>query len=116
MFQTLDVSDAQEPRPSPSSPPETFPSQQLKLFFYHSSFPSISPAAIIPKSNPFEIFLFYNVRLGVRMEMESVGETRIQRTSLLHCALCRLTLYSLKPYTVLYSKKTVGFERVAVSD
>ena len=48
--------------------------------------------------------------------MESVGETRIQRTSLLHCALCRLTLCSLKPYTVLYSKKTVGFERVAVSD
>jgi hypothetical protein len=43
-----------------------FPFQQLKLFFYRSSFPSTSSATIIPKSNPFGIFLFYNVRLGVR--------------------------------------------------
>ena len=53
MFQTLDVSDAQAPRPSPSSPPAMFPSRQLKLFFYRPSFPSTSSAAIIPKSNPF---------------------------------------------------------------
>ena len=32
--------------------------------------------------------------------------------SLLHCALSRLTLCSLEPYTVLYFKKTVGFLRI----
>ena len=43
MFQLLGVPGTQAPRPSPSSPPETSPSRQLKLSFCHSFSPIIIP-------------------------------------------------------------------------